>query len=79
MGAVGLANWFHGRGAVFTDPMYGQITISGYYNRNLDDNGMKSLYDTIAHESFHRTKGAADMLRRSFMHDDIYAEAAKRT
>jgi hypothetical protein len=56
-----------------------QITISGYYNRNLNANELASLYDITTRESIHRTKGAADMLWRPLTHEDIYAEAKKRT
>lgn len=76
---IGVANWFNGRGAAFTDLFSGQITISGYYLRKLDASGLKSLYDTIAHEAIHRTKPKSDRWLRPFTHDDIYADAKKRT
>ena len=69
---------FGGVDTAVTNPITLSVTLSNYYNGDLDGAGMISLYKTIVHESIHRTRPRIDMITRPFDHPDIYAEAAKR-
>lgn len=75
---VDISSNFDGQDTAVTNPATMKVTLSNYYNGDLDRDGMYSLYKTLTHESIHRTKGRLDMIRRPFKHPDIYEEAAKR-
>jgi RHS repeat-associated protein len=75
---IDISSNFDGMDTAVTNPATLNVTLSNFYNGQLDRDGMYSLYKTIVHESIHRTKGRLDMIRRPFNHPDIYAEAAKR-
>ncbi|HEV7814629.1 MAG TPA: RHS repeat-associated core domain-containing protein [Janthinobacterium sp.] len=75
---VYISSTFGGEDTAVTNPMTLNVTLSSYYNGDLDADGLNSLYKTITHESIHRTKGRMDMIRWPFNHPDIYEEAAKR-
>jgi hypothetical protein len=75
---IDIASSFGGMDTAVTNPISLNVTLSSYYDGDLDRDGMYSLYKTIVHESIHRTKGRLDMLRRPLDHPDIYNEAAKR-
>ena len=77
-GHVDIATTFGGEDTAVTNPITLNVTLSSYYNGDLDADGLSSLYKTITHESIHRTRGRADMIKRPFNHPDVYEEAAKR-
>lgn len=75
---IDISSHFEGMDTAVTSPITLNVTLSNFYNGDLDRDGMYSLYKTIVHESIHRTKGRQDMIRRPFDHPDIYAEATRR-
>lgn len=55
----------------FTNPATLNVTIGGYYNKDLDEKGLYSLYRVLTHESIHRTRPRSDMIERPKNHPDI--------
>lgn len=68
------------QGGGVTLPLPGlPVSISDIYLKQLNCDQLRQLYETLVHESIHRTRPVMDMIRRPVTHPDIYEEAARRT
>jgi hypothetical protein len=62
-----------------TNPFTLQISINDRYLQKLSCKELEGLFETITHESIHRTRPRSDMFARPSKHQDIYDDAARRT
>jgi hypothetical protein len=62
----------------FTNPLSLDISISDRYLQKLNCKEIGELFETITHESIHRSRPRWDMISRPVTHPDIYADAARR-
>ena len=63
----------------FTNPITKDITLDSRWLEPLNCDQLFALFDTITHESIHRTRPRWDMISRPIHHPDIYEDAARRT
>lgn len=63
----------------FTNPITKDISLDTRWLQPLNCDQLFALFETITHESIHRTRPRWDMITRPVHHKDIYDDAARRT